>query len=115
MNCLGAAPHAGFWMATSRTDRDLARGRCAAARVRIQGGSALAGASAQIGATFSPAIRHSIFKDRVAAVMRHGITRQEVRSEEGTSQEDRGQEDRGQEDRGQEAELTRSVGRARAR
>ncbi len=64
-------------MPTSRIDRDLARGRFAAARVN--GGSALAAACAQVGATFSPAARHSIFKDRVAALMRRGATHPDVR------------------------------------
>jgi hypothetical protein len=66
-------------MATSRTDRDLARGRRAAAYVRIRGGSALATACARVGATFSPAIRHSIFKDRVATLIRRGAAHPEVR------------------------------------
>jgi len=60
-------------MATSRADRDLHRGRRAASRVCADGGSALAAACAHIEATFSSAMRHSMFKDRVAAVMKDGI------------------------------------------
>jgi hypothetical protein len=48
-------------------------------RVRIRGGSALATACARVGATFSPAIRHSIFKDRVATLIRRGAAHPEVR------------------------------------
>jgi hypothetical protein len=65
-------------MATSRTDRDLARGRRAAARVRVRGGSALAAACAHIEATFSPAMQHSILKDRVAALIRRGAAHPDV-------------------------------------
>lgn len=71
-------------MATSRTDRDLVRGRLAAGRVRVHGRSAFAAACAQVGATFSPAVRHSIFKDRVAALIRRGATHPEVRFRYGT-------------------------------
>ena len=66
-------------MAKSRTDRDLARGRRAAARVRIHRGSALTAACAQIEATFSPSIYHSILKDRVAALLRRGAAHPDVR------------------------------------
>jgi hypothetical protein len=59
-------------MPMSRVDRDLVRGRRAAERVRAAGGSAVEAALAHIEATFSPAMRHSIFKDRVAAAIRHG-------------------------------------------
>jgi hypothetical protein len=59
-------------MPMSRVDRDLMRGRRAAERVRAAGGSAVEAALTHIEATFSPAMRHSIFKDRVAAVIRHG-------------------------------------------
>jgi hypothetical protein len=59
-------------MRSCRTDRDLARGRRAAVGVRAAGGSALQAAFAHIEATFSPAIRHSTFKDRVAALIRAG-------------------------------------------
>ena len=65
-------------MATNRTDRDLARGRRAAARIRVRGGSALAAACAHIEATFSPAMHHSILKDRVAALIRRGAAHPEV-------------------------------------
>lgn len=71
-------------MATSRTDRDLARGRRAAARGRVHGRSALATACAQVGATFSPAVRHAILNDRVAALIRRGAARPEVRFRYGT-------------------------------
>jgi hypothetical protein len=56
----------------SRVDRDLVRGRRAAESVRAAGGSAVEAALTHIEATFSPAMRHSIFKDRVAMVIRHG-------------------------------------------
>src|ERR1700681_5056456 len=59
-------------MPSCRTDRDLARGRRAAVGVRADGGSALEAAFAYIEATFSPAMRHSTFKDRVAALIRAG-------------------------------------------
>jgi hypothetical protein len=59
-------------MAGGRIGRDLARGRHAAARVRATGGSALHAALARIEATFSPAMRHASFKDRVAALIRAG-------------------------------------------
>jgi hypothetical protein len=65
-------------MATSRTDRDLQRGRRAAARVRADGGSALAAAYAHIEATFSPATHHAAFKDRVAALMKGGAAHPEA-------------------------------------
>ena len=59
-------------MRSCRTDQDLARGRRAAVGVRAAGGSALQAAFAHIEATFSPAMRHSTFKDRVAALIRAG-------------------------------------------
>ena len=65
-------------MATSRTNRDLQRGRRAAARVRAGGGSALAAAYAHIEATFSPAMHHAAFKDRVAALVTGGAAHPEV-------------------------------------
>ena len=65
-------------MATSRTNRDLQRGRRAAARVRAGGGSALAAAYAHIEATFSPAMHHAAFKDRVAALMVGGAAHAEA-------------------------------------
>jgi hypothetical protein len=67
-------------MAGTRADRDLARGRRAAAAIRRTGGSALQAACAQIEATFSPALRHSMLKDRVAALMRRGPADPEVRT-----------------------------------
>jgi hypothetical protein len=67
-------------MAGGRTDRDLARGRRAAAGVRAAGGSALQVALARIEATFSPAMRHSSFKDRVAALIRAGAGHPEARA-----------------------------------
>ena len=78
MNCLGAAPRRFSCMATSQTDRDLARGRRAALCVLVRGGPALAAACAQIEATFSPAIEHSMRKDRVAALMRRGAVCPEI-------------------------------------
>jgi hypothetical protein len=65
-------------MSPSRTDRDLQRGRRAAARVRGDGGSALAAAYAHIEATFAPAMRHAAFKDRVAALMKGGAAHPEA-------------------------------------
>jgi uncharacterized protein YigA (DUF484 family) len=65
-------------MATSRTNRDLQRGRHAAARARAAGGSALAAAFAHIEATFSAAMHHSAFKDRVATLIRSGAANPEV-------------------------------------
>jgi hypothetical protein len=67
-------------MASGRSDRDLARGRYAAACVRAAGGSALHAALARIEATFSPAMRHSSFKDRVAALIRAGARHPEARA-----------------------------------
>lgn len=67
-------------MAGGRTDRDLARGRRAAARVRAAGGSPLQVALARIEATFSPAMRHSSFKNRVAALMRGGVGHPEAQA-----------------------------------
>ena len=65
-------------MSLSRADRDLQRGRRAAARVHAHGGSALAAAYAHIEATFSPAMHHSAFKDRVAAVIKGGAAHPEA-------------------------------------
>ena len=66
-------------MAASRVDRDHARGQRAAAAVRARGDAALAAALAAIEATFSPAVRHSTFKRRVAALMVLGADHPEVR------------------------------------
>lgn len=55
-----------------RAERDLERGRCAAALVRAGRGSALEAAYAHIEATFSPAMRHAAFKDRVASLIKGG-------------------------------------------
>jgi len=76
---IGHGARAEFRMPAHRSERDLHRGRCAAARVRAGGGSALASAYASIEATFSPAMRHSVFKDRVAALMRGGAAAPDVR------------------------------------
>lgn len=59
-------------MASLRAERDLARGRRAAALVSRSGGTVVAAACAHVAATFAPASRHSIFKDRVAAVIAGG-------------------------------------------
>jgi hypothetical protein len=67
-------------MAGGRIDRDLARGRRAVARVRAAGGPALHAALARVEATFAPAMRHSSFKDRVAALIRAGAGHPEARS-----------------------------------
>jgi hypothetical protein len=67
-------------MAAFRVDRDHARGRRAAEAVRARGGSALEAALAALEATFSPAVRHSTFKRRVAGLMTHGATHPDVRS-----------------------------------
>jgi hypothetical protein len=66
-------------MAAPRVDRDHARGQRAAASARARGDGALAAALAAIEATFSPAIRHSTFKRRVAALMMLGADHHEVR------------------------------------
>lgn len=65
-------------MSPCRMDRDLQRGRRAAARVRADGGSALAAAYASIEAAFSPALHHATFKDRVATLMKCGAAHPEV-------------------------------------
>ena len=65
-------------MATCRIDRDLQRGRRAAARARADGAPALAAACAHIEATFSPAMHHSTFKDRVATLMKVGAAHPEA-------------------------------------
>jgi hypothetical protein len=67
-------------MAAIGVDRDQARGGRAAEIVRARGGSAMEAALAAIEATFSPAIRHSTFKRRVAALIRCGAAHPEVRS-----------------------------------
>ena len=67
-------------MTILRTDRDLARGRRAAALARGGGGSALQVAYAHIEATFAPAMGHSIFKDRVAALIAGGAGHQAART-----------------------------------
>jgi hypothetical protein len=59
-------------MGLRRIDRDHARGRHAAAAIRARGGTALEAACAHIEATFGPALRYSILKDRVAAAMGRG-------------------------------------------
>jgi hypothetical protein len=74
----GAGPAPDLAMATCRTETDLLRGRAAAAQVRARGGSALAAAYAHIEATFSPAMHHATFKDRVAALMRGGAANPEL-------------------------------------
>jgi len=66
-------------VAAARVDRDHARGRRAAAAVGARGDGALAAALAAIEATFSPAIRHSTFKRRVATLMMLGADHPEVR------------------------------------
>ena len=66
-------------MAGIGVDRDHARGERAAGIVRARGGSAMEAALAAIEATFSPAIRHSTFKRRVAALIRCGAAHSEVR------------------------------------
>jgi hypothetical protein len=67
-------------MAHLRTDRDLARGRRAALLARTAGGSALQATYAHIEATFAPAMRHSVFKDRVAALVAGGAGHPAARS-----------------------------------
>ena len=59
-------------MTSLRAERDLARGRRAAARVHLAGGSAVAAACAYIDATFAAPTRHSMFKDRIAALIAGG-------------------------------------------
>jgi hypothetical protein len=67
-------------MAAIGVDRDHARGRRAAEIVRARGGSAMEAALAAIEATFSPAIRHSTFKRRVAGLIRCGAAHPEMRT-----------------------------------
>jgi hypothetical protein len=67
-------------MAAIPSDRDRARGDRAAERVRERGGSAMEAALAAIEATFSPALRHSLAKRRVAALIRQGAAHVEVRA-----------------------------------
>jgi len=66
------------WSADRHRDRE--RGERAAERIRARGGSALEAALAAIDATFSPAMRHSLFKRRVAALIRSGAAHPEVRA-----------------------------------
>src|SRR5262249_30699505 len=66
-------------MAAFRLDRDHARGRRAAEAVRARGGGALEAALAALEATFSPAIRHSTFKRRVARLVADGAAHPEAR------------------------------------
>jgi hypothetical protein len=61
-------------------DRDRARGDRAAERVRARGGSAMEAALAAIEATFSPALKHSLARRRVAALIRQGAAHPEVRA-----------------------------------
>jgi hypothetical protein len=67
-------------MAVNPSDRDRARGYRAAERVRAAGGSAMEAALAAIEATFSPALRHSLAKRRVATLIRQGAAHPEVRA-----------------------------------
>ena len=67
-------------MAVNPSDRDRARGDRAAERVRARGGSAMDAALAAIEATFSPALKHSLAKRRVAALIRQGAAHAEVRA-----------------------------------
>jgi hypothetical protein len=62
-----------------RIGRDLARGRRAAGAVRRSEGSAFKAALAYIEATFAPAIRHAILKDRVAALIAGGPGHEQAR------------------------------------
>lgn len=61
-----------------RQHRDHGRGRRAAARIRDAGGSAVAAAHAQIEAAFAPPLWHTIFKERVAALLRAGAAHPDV-------------------------------------
>jgi hypothetical protein len=65
-------------MTSCRVDRDLARGRRAALAARAQGGTALQAACAHIEATFAPGMRHTLLKDRVAALIAAGAGHPEV-------------------------------------
>ncbi len=67
-------------MAVNPSDRDRARGDRAAERVCARGGSAMDAALAAIEATFSPALKHSLAKRRVAALIRQGAAHAEVRA-----------------------------------
>jgi hypothetical protein len=64
----------------SDRDRDRARGERAAERVRAAGGTAMEAALAAIEATFSPTLRHSLARRRVAALIRQGAAHPEVRA-----------------------------------
>jgi hypothetical protein len=66
-------------MAVNPSDSDRARGESAAERVRAAGGGALEAALAAIEATFSPALKHSLAKRRVAVLIRQGAAHAEVR------------------------------------
>jgi hypothetical protein len=67
-------------MTISPSDRDRARGDRAAERVRARGGSAMEAAVAAIEATFSPALKRSLARRRVAALIRQGAAHPEVRA-----------------------------------
>jgi hypothetical protein len=67
-------------MALSPLDRDRARGERAAERVRARDGSAMEAAVAAIEATFSPALKHSLARRRVAALIRQGAAHPDVRA-----------------------------------
>jgi hypothetical protein len=69
----------GLSRAVLHADRDHLRGRRAADAVRARGGSAMDAALAAIEATFSPAIRHSTFKRRVATLIACGADHPETR------------------------------------
>jgi hypothetical protein len=63
---------------TLTQDRDLCRGRAAAALVRAAGGSAMEAASAAISAVFGPGLDHRLLKQRVRSIMRRGLDNREI-------------------------------------
>lgn len=76
----GVLPCRGPAMASMRSNRDHRRGQRAAASIRAAGGSSLDVALAHIEATFAPPMWHTIFKERVAALVRRGAGHPAVRT-----------------------------------
>jgi hypothetical protein len=62
----------------NRPDLDMERGRRAAERCKAAGGTALEAAYAAIEATFNKSHRHSSFKQRCRAILRHGPEHPEI-------------------------------------
>lgn len=68
------------FIAPTRADRDMNRGRAAGARVKAAGGSAMDATKAWIEATFNGSKTHSIFKDRVQRFIELGAAHPETRA-----------------------------------